>query len=164
MNQYQAVLKALASLQRYGRGSQDLMLREEASSTDAKLGIIRLCLDSLDQFDSRPNAAGILPATARAAQPFAENGARRNEPAIPFVEWTGQRARLIGGAHADRNQRGEQVGGNRQTRTFRNVSNATNQLNPASLSDQALQHVADGSNDAFHGRGHNTGGDDRRFQ
>ncbi len=44
-----------------------------------------------DELDAGPHTAGILPTTAGAAQPFAENGARRHQAAVLLFEAAGQR-------------------------------------------------------------------------
>ena len=41
---------------------------------------------AVDQLDAGPDAAGILPAAARAAQPLAEDGARRDQAALVLLE------------------------------------------------------------------------------
>ena len=46
--------------------------------------------DAVDQLHAGPDAAGILPAAAGAAEPFAENRARRHQPPVLFLESTGQ--------------------------------------------------------------------------
>ena len=55
---------------------------------------------AFDQLHSRPNAAGILPAAARSAEPFAEQRARQHEPPLVLLQRPGQRCGLAGGAHA----------------------------------------------------------------
>ena len=40
---------------------------------------------ALDQLDARPDAAGVLPAAAGAAEPFAEDRPGRDEPALGFL-------------------------------------------------------------------------------
>ena len=56
---------------------------------------------ALDQLDRRPDAAGILPAAARAGQPLAQNRARRHQSPLVLGQRPGQRGGLAGGAHAD---------------------------------------------------------------
>ncbi len=75
------------------------MAREQASAADAELGVAFLCADALDELHAGPDAAGILPSAAGAAEPLAEDGAGGDEAAVVFVEAAGERANLIGGAH-----------------------------------------------------------------
>ena len=65
---------------------KDVMARHEAPAGNAMLRIALARRDALDQLDSRPDAAGILPAAAGAADPFAEQRAGEHEPAFAFLQ------------------------------------------------------------------------------
>ena len=78
-------------------------------------------VDALDQLDAGPDAAGILPAAAAAAEPLAENGARGHKAPLVLLERAGKRLDLAGGAHARRDQAGQQIGGDGKARALRNV-------------------------------------------
>ena len=86
------------------------MARQEASTADAELGVVFAGEDTLDQLDAGPHATRILPAAAGPSQPFAENRAGGDQTAILFVERSGERPDLAGGAHADADQAGQQSG------------------------------------------------------
>ena len=61
------------------------MLRHEPAAADAEFGIAFGGEHAFDQFHARPDAAGILPAAARTAEPFAEDGARQHQPAFVLL-------------------------------------------------------------------------------
>ena len=61
---------------------EDLVARQQAAAADAELGIALGRAHALDQLDAGPDAAGILPAAAGAAEPFAQNRARGDQPAL----------------------------------------------------------------------------------
>jgi hypothetical protein len=88
------------------------MLRHEPSAADAELRIALLRGHAFDELDPRPDAAGILPAAAGAAEPFPEQRPREHEPALFFPQRTGERLCLAGRAHAGADQRREEIGGN----------------------------------------------------
>src|SRR5262249_5894377 len=94
---------------------------KQTAAADAVLGIVFVGRDAVDELDSRPHAARILPAAAGAAEPFAENRPGGDEPAVLAVELAGERANLAGGAHADGDQAAEQRRRDGQPRAFRNV-------------------------------------------
>jgi hypothetical protein len=77
------------------------MARQQTTAADAEFRIAFRASDALDQFHPRPDAAGILPAAARAAQPFAQNRAPGHQAALVLLERSRERAHLAGGAHAD---------------------------------------------------------------
>ena len=83
-----------AALKTRWRGSRQPRLMPNSGSPSA-------AAHAVDQLDAGPDAAGILPAAAGAAQPFAQDGARGHQAAVLFVQAAGERADLAGGAHAD---------------------------------------------------------------
>ena len=131
VNQHEAVLQLLAHHGRSLAGVQDVMSGHQLSSTDAAFGIALRSGHAFDEFDARPDAAGILPAAARTAQPFPEYGAGQHETAFFLVQSSVQRGRLTRGPHAQRNHRSEQVGGYGQPRSFGNSINRTDKFKPA---------------------------------
>ncbi len=102
--------------------------RHQASAADPEFGVAILGRRAADQFDSRPDPAGILPAAATAADPFTEDRAGRHQSPIVLGERAGQRCDLTGGTHQDRDERSEQVGGNGQSRALGNVIDLADQF------------------------------------
>ena len=94
----------------------------KSPAADAEFGIAFLRRRrALNELHARPDAAGILPAAAGTAEPFAENGAGQHQPAFVLLQWAVQGSGLPRRAHANRNQRSQQVGGNGQPRAFGDV-------------------------------------------
>jgi hypothetical protein len=58
----------------------------------------------VDELDSRPHAARILPPAARARQPLAQNRARGNQAPVVLFQAAGDGMNLAGGAHAHRDE------------------------------------------------------------
>ena len=104
MHHHQAILQQLACGRRRFFGREDVVLRQQAATADAIFRIIGLRFHPLDHLHARPNAARILPTTARAAQPFAQNGTRRNDAPFCFGQLTGERGGLARGTHTDCDQ------------------------------------------------------------
>ena len=67
---------ALVDIKEYADavGAEQLVLRQQAPSADPELGIALASLGPADDLDPRPDAAGVLPAPARAAEPLAQDG------------------------------------------------------------------------------------------
>ncbi len=144
---------------------EDRDARQQAAAADAEFRIALAGGDAFDQLDARPDAAGILPAAAGAAEPFAEDRARRHQAALVFLQRAGQRVDLAGGAHADGDQAGQQVGGNRQARAFGNVVDLADDLDAVARAPiSRASRSASGCVGAFHARRHDAGGDHRGLQ
>ena len=90
------------------------MVRQQSAAADAELRITLLGCDPVNQLDSRPHPAGILPAASRTPQPFAQNGAPGHQAAVPLGKAAGERVDLVCRAHAQGNEAGQEVGGHRQ--------------------------------------------------
>ena len=120
--------------------------------------------DAFDQFHARPDTAGILPAAARPAQPFAENGARQDEAPLVFLHGPVERCGLAGGPHANADERGQQVGRDRQARTFRDVIDVADDLQAAARADNPRQQIGQALARTFDARRHNARRDHRRLQ
>ena len=58
------------------------MGRQQPAAADAELRIAVAGQHALDQLHPRPDAAGVLPPAARAADPFAQNRAGRDQPSF----------------------------------------------------------------------------------
>jgi len=58
------------------------MARHETSPADAELRVTFRGGDPFDQFDPRPDTAGILPAAAGSAEPFAQQRPGEHQPAL----------------------------------------------------------------------------------
>ena len=86
------------------------MTGQEPATAGAKLRIALGRYDATDQLGGGPDAAGILPATTAAPQPFPQNRSGRNQPAFRFIQRSGERSRLTRSPHADGDERREQIG------------------------------------------------------
>src|SRR5262249_21900470 len=101
--------------------------------------------DAVDELDAGPEPAGVLPASARAAEPLAEDGARRHQPAIAVLEAARDSADLSGRPHTDGDQTPEQSRGNGQPRAFRNIVHLADDLDAESrLAGQLAQDISEG--------------------
>ena len=91
----------------------------------------------VDQLDPRPDAAGVLPAAARAAEPLAEDRARRDQAALVLVRaarsamcvWPVARMQTAIGS--------QQVGGDRQPRALGDVVDVADELDAAARARRA---------------------------
>ena len=100
MYKYETALELIACFLRDCFLAKDEMVRKQAAATNAELRIAYLCQDTVDEFDSGPYAAGILPAASRAAQPFAQDSACCHEAAVLLFQAPGEGVNLVGGTHA----------------------------------------------------------------
>ena len=160
VHQHQALLQFLARRLRNPVGGEDLVIGQQASAADAELRIALARLHAVDQLDAGPDAAGILPAAAAAAEPFAEDGARRHQAAVVFLERAGERVDLVGGAHAHRDQAGQQIGGDGEARALRNVVHLADDFDAvAGLAGEPREQVGERLGGALHARRHDAAGD-----
>jgi len=164
VDEHQALLQAFPRLFRNVVLIQNPVRRHEAAAADAKLGIAFRRDYAANQFHARPYAAGILPAAARAAEPFAQQRAREHKAPFLLLQRARQRLGLAGRPHADRNQRGEQVGRDRQARAFGNIIDMADQFQSAPRPEDARQQVGQVESRPFNARRHNAGGDHGRLQ
>ena len=86
MHQHQALLQSLARLRADFGLAEDAVIRQQSAAADPELRIALGREHALNQLDPRPNAARVLPASARSAQPLAENRARRNHAPLRFLK------------------------------------------------------------------------------
>ena len=86
MDENETVLQLLTSLLCDFFGREDVMLRHQTTTTNSELRIISTSHTTLNQFDARPDSAGILPAAAGSANPFPQNRSRRHDAAIRFFQ------------------------------------------------------------------------------
>ena len=141
------------------------MIGQEASAADAELRIAFPGRDSVDELDSGPYTAGILPAAARSSQPFAQNGPRRHQAPLRFFETAAQSVNLVGGAHARGDEAGQQGGRNGQARALGNIVDLADDLEAAAgRAGQAGEHVAERLRRALEARRHDSRGDHRGLQ
>ena len=96
------------------------------------LGVVGSGLFAADELDAGPDATGVLPTSARAADPFAEDGAGENEAALVFLQGASERLGLAGGPHEDADEGGEQVGGDGEAGTFGDVVDGGDEFDAAS--------------------------------
>ena len=94
VDEHQSCPAASARVCGIASSPEDVMLRHQATAADAEFRITGPCaMRACDQLDARPDAAGILPAAAGAADPFAENRASRHDAAFASCQPPGERAR-----------------------------------------------------------------------
>ena len=117
-----------------------------------------------NQLHAGPYAAGILPAAAGTAEPFAEQRPRQHQPAFVLLQPPVQRPGLAGGAHADGNERGQQVRGNGQPRTLGDVVDVADDFQAAARPDHTGEQVRQLLAGAFNARRHDARRDDRRLE
>jgi hypothetical protein len=165
VHQHQAVFELLARRGRNLRGIEDAVSRQQAAAADAEFGIALTGGHAVDQLDARPDAARILPAAARPADPFAQNGARGHQAPVGFLQAAGERVDLPGGAHAGRNQAGQQTGGNGQAAALGNVVDLGDDFDSQPRrARQPLQHARQRLGGAFHSGRHHAARDHGGFE
>src|SRR5258708_7762620 len=98
---------------------------------------------AFDELDSRPDAAGILPAAAAATDPLAEQRPGEHEPAFAIAQGTGERLGLAGRSHADADQRREEIGRDREARTFRDVVDGGDQFETAPGAEHLREEIGE---------------------
>ena len=87
VHQHQTVLQVLRAWPaRHRAGPRMLVVGQQAAAADAEFRIALLGRGAVDEFHARPDAAGILPAAARPAEPFAEDRPGRDQPAFVFLQ------------------------------------------------------------------------------
>ncbi len=165
VDQHQALLEFLA---RFGGDlvrPEDLVIGQQAAAADAEFGIALPGRHAVNQLDAGPDAAGVLPAAAGAAQPFAQDGARGKQAAVLLLQPAGKGVNLAGGTHAGRNQAGQQGGGDGEARALGNIVDLADQLDPvAAFSGKTGQQIAQRFGADLHAGRHQAGGDDRGFE
>jgi len=117
------------------------MDRHEASARHAQLRVALGGWNAGDELDPGPDAAGVLPAAARPAEPFPEECPGEHQAPLRFLQGPGQRHRLAGGPHADADQRAEQVGADGEARALGDVVDAGADLQAAARPDDAGKQV-----------------------
>ena len=140
------------------------MLRHEPAAADAALRVGFAGEDAGDEFHSGPDAARILPAAAGAAQPFAKNRAREDESALMLQQGAGERRGLAGGPHAYADERREQIGGNRESRAFRDVVDVADDFEAASGAGDVREQSGEALAGTFNARRHDAARDDGGFE
>ena len=164
MDEDERILQGLARRRRDLVFAEDMMGGHEPSARDALLGIALGGEASLDELDAGPDAAGILPAAARSADPLAEDGAGKHKAALVFRKLPGEARGLAGGPHAGGDQRSEKVGGNGEARTFGDVVHRGDQLQSPPRPDEHGEDFRKRFSRTLDAGRDESGGDDRRFQ
>ena len=149
VHQHERLLQSGARRRRNPVGPQQRMAGQQPAAAETMFDIAGLGDDAFDQLDARP---------------FAENRARGHHPALGFFHWTAQRPDLSGGAHADPDQRAEQIGGDGQPRTLGDAVDVADQLEPAAGPKGDAEQVRELGPGAFDARWHEPRSDDRGFQ
>ena len=67
---------------RYFVEGENVVAGQQAAAADAVFRVVAAGEFALDELHARPDAAGVLPAAAGAAQPLAQDGARGDEAAL----------------------------------------------------------------------------------
>ena len=164
MDEDQAFLEGAAG---FGRGIlviEDAVLGHEPAAADAEFGVVLRGEDTGNEFHAGPDASAILPATARTAEPFAQDRAGKDESTLAFLECTGEGGRLTGGAHADRDERSEEAGGDGEARAFGDIVDARDELEAASGAGDLGEQFGQALAAAFDARGDDAAGDDGGFE
>ncbi len=164
VDQHQALLEQLAGGWGHVVCAEDRVIGEQAAPGDAHFGVVCAGLHAQDQLHAGPDAARVLPAAAGAAQPFAQDRTGRDDPPFRFGKLAGERLGLAGGAHADGDEGGQQVGGDRQPRAFGDAVDLAYQLDAIARRDHARQQIGQRLARPFHARRHDARGDHRRLE
>ena len=121
--------------------------------------------NAVDELDAGPDAAGILPATAASTQPFAQNRARGNQPAVVLFHPACQGIDLARRTHANGDDAGQQVGGNSQPGAFGDVVHPADNLNAvAGRSREPFQQAGQGLGGSLDPGRDDAAGDDSRLE
>ena len=137
--------------------------RQQATATDAVFGVAGLRAGALDEFDARPEAAGILPTAAGAADPFAEDGAGGDDATLGFVARTVEGANLAGRAHANADERAEEIGRNGEARAFRDAVDVADEFEATTGAENRSEQRGEARAGAFDAGRDEPGGDDGGF-
>ena len=140
------------------------MAGHEAAAGDTEFGVLLGRGLSADQFDAGPDTTGVLPPTAGAPDPLAENGPGEDDAPFVFLQRTGERGGLPGGPHEDADEGGEKVGGDGEAGALGDVVDRGHQLQTLAGSDEAFEEDGELCSGAFDSRRDDAGGDDRCFQ
>ena len=147
------------SRRNFGR-AEDFVARQQAPAADAEFGIALGRAHAVDQLDAGPHAAGILPAAAGAAQPLAQDGARRHQAPVVLFQAAGERVDLAGGAHASRDQAASRlVETARREPLGISFTWLTISMPWPGAPVRRASRSASGCGGAFHARRHDAGGD-----
>ena len=164
MDQHETLLQRLAGPPPDLGLTIDVMVGQESAAADAELGIAVPGRPAFDHFDARPDAAGVLPAAARAGQPFAEDRPGRDDAPLRLVQGSVERLDLAGRPHAGGDDGRQQIGGDGQPRPLGNVVDLAHDLQPEPRADQPLQHLGEALPRALQPRRHDPGRDRPAFK
>ena len=117
------------------------MLRHESAFADARFRVFLRSRHAADEFDARPDAAGILPTAAGTTQPFPEDGPGQHDPAFGFGQLACERLCLSGGPHAGTDEGCEEVRGDCQAGSFGDATDAAYNLKAFARSGNARQKI-----------------------
>ncbi len=115
------------------------MIRQQPAATDAPFGIALTGGHAVNDLGAREDPARVLPAASRASQPLSQDRAGDHHAGRLGIEGAGQTAGLAGGAHQERDERGEQVRRDRQPRALRNVVDLADHLQAQPWSQNLAQ-------------------------
>ena len=165
MDEDEAVLEALAGFGSDFVGGENAVIGEQAAAADAEFDVAFGGGNAFDELDAGPNATGVLPATAGATEPLAEDRAGCDEAAFWFRERAGERCGLTGGAHADGDERCEQIGGDSEARALGNVVDVADDFEAEAVAlCELAEEIGERLIGAFQTGGDDAGGDDGRFE
>ncbi len=141
-----------------------MVVRQQPAEADAVFGIAGFGRATFNDLHAGPNAAGILPAAAGAAQPLAEDSPRRDQLALRLAQAARQRFNLPGGPHASGDNGCQEIRRYGQARAFGDVVYFADDLQPQPSSDELCQHVGERLFRPFQSRRDNARGDHGCFE
>ena len=145
---------------------EDAVLRQQPAAADAELRIAFAGEHAFDQLHARPDAAGVLPAAAGAAEPFAEDArapatsrrsssCKRPGERLRPGRWPACRRAISAASRLVETASREPLG---MSLTLLTISR------PRPGPDHARQQIGQALARAFDARRHDAGGDDRRLE
>jgi len=144
--------------------TQDAVARQQTTQTDAELGVTRLRQCSLDDLQPGPKPSRVLPASAGAPKPLAENGSRSHQAPLVLEQGPAELGRLPCGPHEGTHDAREQIGRDRQPRAFGDVVHVRDELEPHARPNDAREQARQGLPGALERRRNHARGDDAGLQ
>ena len=164
MDEDQALLQQPPGLGRCVLRTEDAVGRHEPAAADAELRIALAGQDAGDELHSRPDASRVLPASAGASQPLAEERPGEDETPLLLEQRALDGAGLTRGAHAGRHQGSEERGGDGEARALGNPVHRAHELEPEAGPDHPRQQVGQALSRPLDAGRDDARGDDRGLQ
>jgi hypothetical protein len=137
VDQDHAAAEALARLRADVVEPQQRVPREQTPMARAELRVARLGHGAFDAFEARPQAAGVLPAAARTAEPLAEDRATGDLAQLGRRQRAGDALGLAARAHQHGDQRAQKVGRDGQARALGDAAHPTRKARAAPAEELA---------------------------